>query len=226
LHLLIVAATPFEIAPLLGHLEKNFAPHPGGGFRQGGLTVEPLVTGVGAVATAWRLGYYLAGHRPDLAINAGVAGAFDRGLALGEVVHVTTERFADLGVEEADGRFTDLFELGLTEPHHPPFLNGVLQNPGAAPTAFLPAVHGLTVNTVHGYAPSIAAVREKFPTAQVETMEGAAFFYACALAGIPFMEIRGISNYVEPRNREAWRLGEAIEGLGSTLMEMLDAFRS
>lgn len=53
-------------------------------------------------------------------------------------------------------------------------------------------------------------------------MEGAAFFYACLLAGVPFLQIRSISNRVEPRNRTAWDIPSAIQNLNQTLMEMLE----
>lgn len=176
------------------------------------------------VATTWQLGLFLAHHRPDLAINVGIAGALDVQLTIGDVVHVTTERFGDLGVEEADGRLTDLFELGLLEADTPPYHHAILINSAGADTQFLPTVHGLTVNKVHGSAASIAALRAKYPDAQVETMEGAAFFYACQLVGLPFLEIRSISNYVEPRNREAWDLALAIGNLNTVLQHLLDTF--
>jgi futalosine hydrolase len=140
------------------------------------------------------------------------------------VVHVVSERFGDLGVEEADGRFTDLFELGLLESSQKPYVNGLLYNPGASESRFLPPVKGLTVHKVHGNETSIAAIRQKYPDAQVESMEGAAFFYGCLQSDVSFLEIRGISNYVEPRNREAWQLPLAIEHLNRTLIEMLGSF--
>lgn len=222
--ILLVAATPFEIAPTLRWLEQTFQTTEAGHFQRNDLTVAPLVAGIGPIATAWHLGGLLAMHSPGLALNAGIAGAFDRALPLGEVVHVTTERFGDLGVEEADGRFTDVFELGLTDPNGRPFNQGVLMNPAAGQAGFLPAVNGLTISKVHGYAPSIAAIRSKYPDAQVETMEGAAFFLACRLANVPFMEIRAVSNYVEPRNRAGWQLAPAIENLNEVLIEMLKSF--
>lgn len=224
--ILLVAATPFEIAPLLAWLERDFQKNEIGSYEQDDLRVHPLVTGVGMTATAWHLGHYLARERPDWAINAGVAGAFDRSLGLGDIVQVGADRFGDLGVEEADGRFTDLFELGLTAPDEPPFEQGLLRNPMAEASGYLPVVQGLTVNRVHGFAPSIEAVHHKYPDAQVETMESAAFFHACLMADVPFAAIRSISNYVEPRNRAAWELGLAIERLNGVLEEMLRVFQN
>lgn len=223
--ILLVAATPFEIAPTLQWLSGHTEADAEGAFRIEQVTVWPLVTGVGMTATAWRLGAFLAQHRPALALNAGIAGAFDRSLPLGAVVQVASERFGDLGVEEADGRFTDLFELGLAENDGSLFTGGQLLNPGSSlHQGILPAVSGLTVNKVHGTSASIAAICRKYPDVQVESMEGAAFFQVCLSAGVPFMELRGISNYVEPRNREAWNIPLAIRQLNAVLAEMLSVF--
>jgi futalosine hydrolase len=41
-------------------------------------------------------------------------------------------------------------------------------------------------------------------------MEGAGAAHAALLAGLPAVEVRGVSNPVGPRNRDAWRIGEAL----------------
>lgn len=230
MEILLIAATPFEIQPLVSSLPKAKLLNQG---AENPLTqryelpdgnhVVVFVTGVGPMSTAWHLGWYLAGHRPDWMIQAGIAGAFDRTLQLGDVVQVVTERFGDLGVEEADGSFTDLFQMGLLEKDVPPFSQGLLKDPAAGRFNFLPQVNGLTVQKVHGTAASIAAIQKKYPDVQVESMEGAAFFYAALQTGIPFLQIRSISNYVEPRNREAWNIPLAIEHLNRVLLECLSA---
>jgi futalosine hydrolase len=81
-------------------------------------------------------------------------------------------------------------------------------------------VDGITVSTVHGREPSIAGVTERFAP-QVESMEGAAFMYACLVHGQQFAQIRAVSNVVERRNRAAWKLSEAIESLGRTTLQIL-----
>jgi len=226
MEIVVVAATPFEIAPLLEYLNGRFEAREQGLFQRGELRVRLLVTGVGMSATSWHLGLLFSRMKPALAVNAGIAGAFDRRLQLGDTVHVITERFGDLGVEEADGRFTDLMELGLADTSNTLFINGKLYNPAAEQAAFLPSVHGITVNKVHGTQASIDAVQRKYPQVQVESMEGAAFFQACLSAKIPFLEIRAISNYVEPRNREAWDLPGAIGHLNQALVDLLEAVGS
>lgn len=223
MEILLVAATPFEIMPVQDWLRKHFSVSENGVYRKNDLTVTILITGVGIIATAWSLGRYFARKQPDLAVNAGIAGAFDRSFNPSEVVHVVSERFGDLGVEEADGKFTDLFELGLLDANEKPYVNGLLYNPAASESRFLPQAKGLTVNKVHGSEASISAIRRKYPDAQVESMEGVAFFHACLMADVPFFEIRSISNYVEPRNRETWKLGEAIESLNQTLVKMFES---
>jgi futalosine hydrolase len=224
MQILLVSATIFEVAPTLNWLEEHFTVNELSVFQQKNLSVFPLITGVGSTATAFHTGQFLAQNQPDLTINAGIAGAFDRNFQLGDVLNVTTERFGDLGVEEADGRFADLFELGLLEKNTPPFVNGLLRNPAGEEGSFLPPANGLTVNKVHGSVASVAAIQAKYPDAQVEGMEGAAFFYACLLAKIPFLEIRSISNYVEARDREKWNIPLAINNLNRTLIAMLETF--
>lgn len=223
--LLLVSATPFEVAPLRQWLKENYWQHHDSHFQKDNLDVKLLVTGVGMAQTAFALGKMFATHRFDLAVNAGVAGAFDRSLHLGEVVNVISERFADLGVEEADGRFTDVHEMGLIGADQPPFQNGQLLHPASSQFDFLPTRNGLTVNKVSGTQTSIDALHRKY-NAEVESMEGAAFFLACLSSKVNFLEIRSISNYVEPRNRDNWDLPKAIKNLNEVLIDLVKSLQS
>lgn len=215
MHILLVAATPFEIAPTIAYLENAFQQKAEGVFVKEKLVVQILITGVGSPVTAFQLGAFLAVNRPDWAINAGIAGAFDAALEIGQLVQVVSERFGDLGVEEADGGFSDLAELGFAQ-------TGLMINDFPALPG-LPVCKGLTVNKVHGTETSIQKILQKYPDVQVESMEGAAFFHACLSAGIPFVEIRSISNRVESRNREAWDIPLAIKNLNAELQNMLES---
>jgi futalosine hydrolase len=94
--------------------------------------------------------------------------------------------------------------------------------PASAALARLPAVRGITVNTVHGHEPSIAAARERFAP-QVESMEGAAFMYACLVSGVPFAQVRAVSNMVERRNRAAWKLPDAVAALSAATTDILES---
>jgi futalosine hydrolase len=221
MRVLVVAATSAEIAPLADRLGE-----PAGAFARDARDVrcDVLVTGVGMVATAARVATALSATRYDAALNLGVCGSFDRGLALGTVVHVTADSLPELGVEDGP-HFIPATVVGLVGANDAPFTNGILLNrtPPAWPgLSTLPAVTGVTVNTVHGHEPSIAALAERCH-ADVETMEGAAFFYACFVAGVPCAQVRAISNYVERRNRAAWKLPEAIEALNHTAVTLVEA---
>jgi futalosine hydrolase len=222
--LLIVAATAMEVAALATALGEA-APEGGSRMRTWNHRrhdIDLLTTGVGMVATAARCSRALATTEYDVALNVGVCGSFDPALTPGAVVHVISDRIAELGAEDAD-RFLTIEELKLLDPSDGPFGGAELVNaspPAGAALARLPRARGITVNTVHGNARSIAAVRERFAP-QVESMEGAAFMYSCLLRGIPFAQLRAVSNVVETRNRASWRLAEAIANVTSTALDVI-----
>lgn len=224
MRILLVAATTSEVVPLLANLtlvaERTSRLK---AFRRTAHDIDLLTTGVGMVATAtWCSRTLLTGDY-DLALNLGVCGAFDRTLALGTVVHVTTDRFAELGAEDGDA-FLTISELGLLDANEFPFTAGTLLNvapPESPVLQSLVSVNSITVNTVHGHESSIARVVERCAP-QVESMEGAAFMYACLVHGVRFAQVRSVSNVVERRNREAWELAEAVRALNATALELID----
>lgn len=221
MRVLLVAATEFEIAPFrLAFKEQERQPFH---YQFESITVEILITGVGLPLAAFALGHRLANKTYDLLLQAGVAGAIDRSLSLGEVVQVVSDCFADLGVQEADGTFTSMHELGLIPAEQFPFKGGRLWLNAKGQAAFLPTVHGVSVNRVHGEEASIEAFAKQYPFGQVESMEGASFAYAALQHGITAIQIRGISNYVERRQREGWELEKAIQNLNAVLVEMIGA---
>ena len=178
--------------------------------------LEILVTGVGMVATAAYTSRALAQAPYDLALNLGLCGSFDSTLALGTVVHVVSDRLSELGVEHL-GRLLGLDELQL--PGESVFVN--VAPPVNPALRALPAVHGITVNTVHSQAQSIAAIVDRFAP-KVESMEGAAFMQACLISGVAFAQVRAISNYVEPRDRQSWNIPQAIGNLARRACDILE----
>ncbi|GJM31973.1 MAG: futalosine hydrolase [Saprospiraceae bacterium] len=223
--LLIVSATSFELDPLQRFLEEQYLQVGNYRYRKGKLEIHLLITGVGQALTAFSMGKVLAQTPYDLCINMGIAGAFNRKLEIGQVVQVSSERFADLGVEEADGSFTDIHSMNLIPPNQAPFQDSQLLNNEIQGSGFLPLAKGISVNKVHGYPASIDKVVEKF-NPDIESMEGAAFFYACLVENVPFMEIRSISNYVEARNRDNWNIPLAIDQLNEVIQAMVQSFES
>jgi futalosine hydrolase len=221
--ILLVTATAAEIGPVVAELRRTPDRAPRiASYASHGHDVDVLVTGVGMVATATWCSRALTRERYDLALNLGVCGSFDRTLPLGTVVHVVTDRLAELGAEDGES-FLTIQQLQLLDDNEPPFVDGRLVNhapPRMATLSGLRTVDGITVSTVHGREPSIASVTERF-SPQVESMEGAAFMYACLVHGLPFAQVRAVSNVVERRNRDAWTLTEAIANLGASALRML-----
>lgn len=225
--ILIVSATRFETAPLRDAVAKTHEVLPtatGEGWQcpATGRTVVFFPAGVGVPETLLSMAQLTPDFRPGLVMQVGIAGSFDRGLALGQVVEVVTERYADLGADDRDGRFLDLYALGLDDPDRFPFSGGLLINPKPLGIGGMQQVSGLTTNTASGRADRIDALSERC-RAHVESMEGAALFDFCLRRGWAFAQLRGISNYVEPRDRSQWQIGPAIENLCETVAAWLNA---
>jgi futalosine hydrolase len=181
--------------------------------------IEILVTGAGILATAARLSARLASNKPDLVLNVGIAGAIRRDIALGEVVWVQRDMQYDFGAASPEG-WIAAENLGLLDVHHAPYHKGWLQaSPIPAPLANEPLrkMDGITVQQVHGDAEGLRELKRRMPHAEVESMEGAAVFYTASLHHVPALQLRAISNYVEIRNRESWKIKEAITALHQTL---------
>src|SRR5579863_7177831 len=106
MRILLAAATTVEIQPTLDFLLKGDTPRH---------KISTLITGVGSLPTTWTLMRQIDSDRPDLIIQAGIAGSFT-GAPAGQVLVIRDEMLGDLGVWE-DGRFKTLFDLRLVSPH-------------------------------------------------------------------------------------------------------------
>jgi len=220
MNILVVSATSFEIAPFIKYMEEHADKKSFFDFTLNGHRICPLITGVGALNTAFGIARYKGLEEVGVAINAGVAGSYSSSLSPGDVVEVRSDRFADLGVEEADGSFTDVHQMGLIKDNQFPYKDGWIHNSKNKYKTGLENVTGLTVNKVHGTAESIKKITEKYD-AELETMEGAGFLYACRMADINCNQIRSISNYVEPRNKDNWQIEKAIDNLNIELISFI-----
>jgi futalosine hydrolase len=221
---LVVAATEVEVSPFISAL-RRVAPvgQRVTRYQCAGHDVDVLISGVGMVATATWCSQVLSAERFDVALDLGVCGSFKPEIFPGSVVHVVSDRLAELGAEDGDG-FLTIQEMKLLGDDDFPFTGGRLVNaspPVLGPLSRMRAVNGITVNTVHGNQDSIARVTKRF-SPEVESMEGAAFMYACLVRGVPFAQVRAVSNLVERRNRAAWKLDEALANLATVARQMLE----
>jgi futalosine hydrolase len=222
---LVVVATEAEVGPFVAGLTRVAEAGPRvTRYRAAAHDIDVLISGVGMVATAAWCSRLLAAEPFDVALNLGVCGSFDNAIAPGTVVHVVSDRLAELGAEDGDG-FLTIQQMGLLRDNEFPFKAGRLVNDSPPPIvslANLRPVEGITVSTVHGSERSIASVTERFRP-DVESMEGAAFMYCCLIHGISFAQVRAVSNIVERRNRAAWKLNEAVAALAAESLRMLQS---
>jgi futalosine hydrolase len=199
--LLVVTAVPAETEAIRAGLASST------------VTVAPVGVGPAAAGagTARLLALAEAAGRPYQAVlSAGIGGGFPNRAALGTIVLATRSIAADLGAESSDG-FLSLDELGFgpSSASADPDLLRTLR--GALPRATVGAV--ITLSTVTGTAESARALAARYPDAVAEAMEGYGVAVAAAQAGLPFAELRTISNPVGPRDRGAWRITEAFQAL-------------
>jgi futalosine hydrolase len=213
MRILVVSATEAEISPFAAMLEKFNPVSP--------YSIEICVTGVGIPATILQLTKLLSHKFYDLILNIGVAGAINNQIEIPSLVWIKQDEFYDWGAEDRAG-FLSVFDLGLLNQNDFPFSSGALlasNLPNFTKGFEIAAVDGITVMNVHGNDQSIALLKKRCKHAQVESMEGAAVFYTAAQFNTPCIQLRAISNRVEPRNRAAWKMHEAIELLNNQLVQ-------
>ncbi|MFF2952776.1 futalosine hydrolase [Kitasatospora sp. NPDC057965] len=222
--LLVVVAVPAEAdAVLRGLGAAAGAPAervalPGGALDRvahpSGVTVDVLAGGVGPGAAAAATATALTAARYDLVLSAGIAGGFAPRAPIGTTVVATGIVAADLGAETPEG-FADVTELGFGTVRHtpPPAAVALAVETLAAEVPGAVAGTVLTVSTVTGSAARAAALTARHPDAVAEAMEGFGVAEAAARHGVPSFELRTVSNAVGPRDRSAWRIGEALAAL-------------
>ena len=201
--MLIVAATDMEIEPFL--LKK--------------MDLDVLITGVGVPACMYTLTKKIATQKYDVIVQAGICGSFLPNVALGQTYFIVSDAFADLGINE-NNTFYSLFEKNFANPNKWPFTGGKLLNTYKNKLN-LPEANAITINTVTDNPTQNELYKNKY-NAAVESMEGAALHYVCLQENIPFIQLRNTSNYIGERNKNNWRIKEAIEGLNKSLLAVIE----
>ncbi|MES2850235.1 MAG: futalosine hydrolase [Bacteroidota bacterium] len=214
--ILLTAATTFEIEPTLQLIEKKgLVP---------GTEVDVLITGIGPVNATYLLTTAIISKKPELVLQAGIAGSFKYDdVPPGKVVLVKYDAFGDLGMEEK-GKFTTVFDAGFAGKNHFPFTDGWLINPHAMlNNSGLPVVRSVTISKVSDDPVQKQQLANTF-SPQTETMEGAALHYVCLQQNVPFLQIRSISNEVGERDKSKWKMKEAVENLNTELIKLLNNY--
>jgi futalosine hydrolase len=190
-------------------------------------TLDLLAAGVGpalaaASAAAALTAAALEGAPYDLVVSAGIGGGFQPDAPVGSLVVADEITVADLGADTADG-FVPVTALGFgTVSHRPP--ESLVRELATATGGRTGTV--LTVSTVTGTAARAAELRARHPRALAEAMEGFGVAEAAAAHGVPVLEIRAVSNPVGPRDRAAWRIGDALAALAEAFGKLAPVLES
>jgi futalosine hydrolase len=211
MNILIAAATSIEIKPFLQYLKK----------RKDEADIDVLITGIGLTATTYSLTKQFSIRKPDLVIQAGVAGCFDLSVELGEVLMVKQDTIADQSVVELK-KLKTLFDLNLVPHDLHPYKNGWLVNPLNKYLGLpgIKQVSGISVNQISTDKKMIRFYKKTFEPV-TESMEGAALHYVCLMESIPFMQLRSISNYIGERNKKKWDMQDSIKNLNNELVKLV-----
>jgi futalosine hydrolase len=212
--LLVTAATAFEMDAFLAASPSSR------GWRS-------WLTGVGPVEAALQVATCLAraGEPVSGVINFGVAGAYVQasgGASLLDICVAEREVLGDLGIcagdhiEQLRGEGFDVFDSFDLDS---PLLRRVM---GALEDASIPFHRGsfVTVNCVSG-SRTRGEMLSRQHKALCENMEGAAVARVCGHFSLPLVEVRCVSNMVEDRNTQHWRLRDACRRCGQVVAQVV-----
>ncbi len=210
----VVAATSFEWMPIQKQI-TNLLDLPAE------VQVTFHTTGIGLLASTYHLTTLSKNLQPDIIIQAGIAGSFDKNLHIGEVIVVKQEYSGDLGVIE-NAAFIDVFDMRLVQENEFPFNDKALQNPwlNQLNLPHLKGVTGITVNEISTSSERISVLQQKY-NCSTESMEGAALHYVGLQTKTPFIQIRAISNYVGERDKSKWNIKLAIDELAHSTTKLI-----
>lgn len=212
MRVLVVTAVPAERDAVTRAFREPAAVRgvPGAEVHRAG-PFDVLAGGVGPAAAAAAAAFALAAAPEPygLVLSAGIGGGFAPAAPVRSLVVATRIVAADLGAETPDG-FVPVTGLGFgRDTFLPP---EALVREVAAVTGAVPGPV-LTVSTVTGSSARTAALLAAHPGAVAEAMEGFGVAEAAGRTGVPVLELRAVSNPVGPRDRDAWRIGDALAAL-------------
>jgi futalosine hydrolase len=169
---------------------------------------------------------------PICMVNFGIGGAYPfSGLKVGDIAVAEKEVYADEGVELRDGLHSfEITGIPFLKVRGRKYYN---EFPGdkrlsrlalKASGTVAPCRSGvfLTVSACTGTGKRAEELAKKFGPV-CENMEGAAVSHICRIYGVPFVEIRGISNIVGDRNMKKWDIELAAENCQKSVLRFLGA---
>ncbi len=221
---LLITATGLEAAPLKAAFPWQPLPFPLGElFALPAHDLYLAHLGVAKVNTAAGLALALHTLETDRVIQFGIGGAFAQSpLKIGDVAVATQETHMDTGVGLLDG-WQDMSAIGFplvkTYYNTLPTDTELTAQLGEL-TNLIPCSFG-TSETITGSFAQAETLYRRFGVA-VESMEGAAAAQVCLALGVPFAELRGVSNTVGERDKARWAIGRAVQAVNRAALKYVE----
>lgn len=240
----LISATKKESRAILKTLRrikgKSLALPPVYQGKIGKTNIIHIISGIGKANAAHAATLLIEKFSPSAVISFGIGGAYpSANLRAGDIAIADKELYGDEGLLLKDSfHKTDVMGIPLLKksrkkyfnefpldkslvkkamkviPPHPPLAKGGEVDLKIKSGTFV------TVSTVTGTDKRARELEKRF-NAICENMEGAAVAHVCAMYGIPMLEIRGISNIVEDRDRSKWDIKRAAENCQRAVLAFL-----
>jgi futalosine hydrolase len=239
--LLLITATRLEAEPLrgeLGNLEQFEFPlgelwrgfvSASGAYSHTPLQNQPIHLahfGIGKVNTAAGLALAIEKLKPTSVIQFGIGGAYVNSFAsIGVVMTATHDIHIDSGVRTAEG-WQGMAQVGFplltkgAESHYNIFPTDKTLTQLFVDAVSLPTGIFATSETITGTFDESTAIQEQFDVS-IESMEGAAAAHVCLALGVPFAEIRSVSNIVGERDKRNWDIRLAVKRVNTVILDIL-----
>ena len=202
-----------------------------------------IISGIGKTNAAYAATLLIEKFSPSAVINFGIGGAYpSANLRAGDIAIADNEIYGDEGLWLKDG-FHKADEIGipLLKKGRNKYFNefstnkklfkkavNILRITHYASRITIKTGTFVTVSTVTGTDKRARELEKRFSASSAsgggaicENMEGAAVAHVCAMYGIPMLEIRGISNIVEDRDRSKWDIKTAAENCQKAVFVLL-----
>jgi futalosine hydrolase len=208
----LIVPTQFELECLSSSFRAQ--------IRQSDWQLE--LCGFGIVVSGLRTCELISLYSPKQVLLIGIAGALDNRFLVGQAAQFDEVACFGIGAGSGD-HFLSAHEMGWHQwPHAPEIADSIsLRQPFVAGLAEQHATL-LTCCSASATAQDVEWKLKKYPNAVAEDMEGFAVAAACRFAGIPLTIVRGISNRAGDRNKENWRVREAMLAVEQQVSKVLN----
>jgi len=196
------------------------------------------ISGMGKVNAAHASTLMLTRFDPEALVVFGIGGAYpSSGAGIGDLAIAKEEIAGDEGVLTPEG-FKDTGYIGIplirtassvvytTYPASEPLVQRSLHSLVAHRKSGQGNIHVgsfVTLSTCTGTSARATELEERYH-GLCENMEGAAVAQVAALHGVPWLEIRGVSNIVEDRDLEKWDIPKAAGAAQQAVQQILEGW--